>query len=240
MYSSVSDAIWWQRLAKRTAGHATVSNFLWEVSTPRVFFCVVKSSQACVPLRGTFNYRTSSSVLLVKCQTNTRVILKVEALGRLLCFRPPRVPRENPSDPPFRRQGHIKVKSLGCPKKINDKGFTPASLMSVCTLSFHLCNTMCQGMFVIVKLNIKWSTGTCVTAHNALLLKHKHCKSKCVVRIHVAVPVLPKSPPSSVCQKLRINLTQESNLRPVQRLLSTDVARFHCKTSCHKQHAAWL
>lgn len=60
MYSSVSDAIWWQRLAKRTAGHATVSNFLWEVSTPGVFFCVVKSSQACVLLSGTVSVRAQT------------------------------------------------------------------------------------------------------------------------------------------------------------------------------------
>lgn len=260
MYSSVSDAIWWQRLAKRTAGHATVSIFFYEkFQRHAFFFCVVKSSQACVLLSGTvsvraqtlaqslpkidhhsdhvvqtyllilypfpncelfgiclpckvmptpyswprpspkrsqglgvpskskppilgptpqivwkskgipnevaarvnssglvqtllhnsgtksqtdlffnvrkkgrqsperkhiflvaFNYRTSSSVLLVKCQTNTGVILKVEALGGLLCFRP-RVPRENPSDPLFRR-AHKSEKS-GLPEENQWQGF---------------------------------------------------------------------------------------------------------------------
>lgn len=67
-----------------------------------------------------FNYRTSSSVLLVKCQTNTGVILKVEALGGLLCFRP-RVPRENPSDPLFRR-AHKSEKS-GLPEENQWQGF---------------------------------------------------------------------------------------------------------------------
>ena len=47
MHSSVSDAIWWQRLAKGTVGETTVSKKLSEVSTPRLFLkcSQVKSSQ---------------------------------------------------------------------------------------------------------------------------------------------------------------------------------------------------